>query len=174
MNAPLPNEYAPLQASYVQAASNRGDIVKLLAKLKDSTYDFLTQIPRGKASFAYAEGKWTVKQVIGHLIDSERIFAYRLLCFSRGEKKELPSFNQDEYVGAVDYEERSLKSLADEFKSVREANLYLYESLTDEQLQLTGSANGYFMTVNALLYIIAGHELHHISILRDRYLQALV
>jgi len=159
-----------MQAEYVQAASNRGDIVKLLDKLKDSTYEFLIQIPRGKASFAYAEGKWTVKQVLGHMIDSERIFAYRLLCFSRAEKKELPSFNQEEYVAAFDYESRSLKSLADEFKATREANMYLFNSLTPEQFTLTGSANGYFMTVNGLLYIIAGHELHHLGILRDRYL----
>ncbi|OKS88691.1 hypothetical protein RG47T_4169 [Mucilaginibacter polytrichastri] len=159
-----------MQAEYVQAASNRGDIVKLLDKLKDSTYEFLIQIPRGKASFAYAEGKWTVKQVLGHMIDSERIFAYRLLCFSRQEQKELPSFNQEEYVAAFDYESRSLKSLADEFKATREANMYLFNSLTPEQFTLTGSANGYFMTVNGLLYIIAGHELHHLGILRDRYL----
>jgi uncharacterized damage-inducible protein DinB len=170
MNAPLPNEYAPLQANYVQIASNRGDIVKLLNKLKDDTYEFLTQIPRGKASFAYAEGKWTVKQVVSHMIDSERIFAYRLLCFSRGERKELPSFDQDQYVFAVDAEDRSLKNLADEFKAAREANLYLFNNLTPEQLTLTGSANGYFMTVNGLLYVIAGHEMHHLGILRDRYL----
>jgi uncharacterized damage-inducible protein DinB len=170
MNAPQPDEYSPMQAGYVQLACEHGDVITLLNKLKDSTYDFFMQLPPEKGDYAYAEGKWTVKQVLNHMIDTERIFAYRLLCFARGEKQTMPGFDQETYEAVAHSNSRTLASLADEFKTVRAGNLFFINSLTPEELAIRGNATGYTITVKALLYAMAGHELHHLNILRERYL----
>lgn len=170
MNAPQHDEYSPYQAGYVQLASEHGDVIALLNKLKSSTYDFFMQIPAEKGDYAYAEGKWTIKQCLNHMIDTERIFAYRLLCFARGEKQTLPGFVQNEYEATAHANTRTLDSLADEFRTVRAANMFLINSLTPEELAVRGNATGYTITVKALIYAIAGHELHHLNILKERYL----
>lgn len=167
-NRPIPDEHSPFHQNYISKVPD-APITDTLAGLKDSTYTFLSNIPASKADFAYAEGKWTIKEVIGHMIDAERTFAYRALAFSRGQA-ELPGFEENTYVELSNSNSRTLISLADEFKAVREANLYLYRSLTPEQLLLTGLANGSIISVRALLYIAAGHELHHIGLIKDRYL----
>jgi uncharacterized damage-inducible protein DinB len=170
MNAPQPDEYSPMQAGYVQLASEYDNVIELLTELKDSTYEFFTQLPPEKGDYAYAEGKWTVKQVLNHIIDTERIFAYRLLCFSRGERQTMPGFDQSVYEAAAHSNNRTLASLADEFKTVRSGNLYFINSLTPDELTIRGNATGYTITVKALLYAMAGHELHHLNILKERYL----
>ena len=165
-NQPKPDEYLPFQEKYVQLIGDE-PIAQLLEGLKDSTYTFLSAITN--ADYAYAEGKWTVKQLVGHMIDAERTFAYRILAFSRGQE-ELPGFDENTYVEKATFNTRTLQDLADEFKAVREANLYLFRSLTPQQIEATGIANGSVITVNALLYITAGHEMHHINIIKQRYL----
>ena len=170
MNAPQPDEYSTFQAGYVQLASEHGDVIVLLNKLKNSTYDFFMQIPAEKGDYAYAEGKWTVKQCINHMIDTEKIFAYRLLCFARGEKQTMPGFSQNDYEASAHSNTRTLASLADEFKTVRAGNLFFINSLTPEELAIRGNATGYTITAKALLYAMAGHELHHLNIFRERYL----
>jgi uncharacterized damage-inducible protein DinB len=167
-NQPNPEEYSPFHNNYISKVGY-GDIVAILAELKDSTYSFLSTIPIDKADYAYAEGKWTVKEVIGHMIDAERTFAYRILAFSRGQK-ELPGFDEDEYVAKSTFNSRTVADLAEEFKLVREANLFLFRSLTPQQLLATGIANSNIISVRALLYIAAGHEMHHINLIKERYL----
>lgn len=167
-NRPNPDEYSPFHNTYISKVGD-GDIVNILSELKESTYNFLSTIPIAKADYAYAEGKWTIKEVIGHMIDAERTFAYRILAFSRGQK-ELPGFEEDEYVARSTFKSRTLADLAEEFKAVREANLFLYRSLIPQQFLATGIANSNIISVRALLYIAAGHEMHHVNLIKERYL----
>jgi len=117
----------------------------------------------------YAPGKWTVKEVIGHLIDDERIFAYRALCVARGDVRPLPGFDENEYVAATDFESRSLPSLLAEYRAVRTATLALFEPLTAEEWARRGNVNGYEASVRGLAFHMAGHELHHLRTLREKY-----
>ncbi|QJD94899.1 DinB family protein [Mucilaginibacter robiniae] len=169
INQPQPDEYAPFYANYISLAS-QGNTIETLTRLKDSTYNFFISLPAGKGDFAYAEGKWTIKEVLGHLIDSERIFAYRTLRFIRNDQTNLPGFDQDLFVTNAHFNERDLNDLALEFKTVRESNLYFFRTITEPDSLKTGLANGNIISVRALLYIAAGHELHHLHILNERYL----
>ena len=167
---PNPDEYAPFYANYVNKAKLQGDILKTIERLKDSTWKFLTALGEEKANFTYAEGKWTMKQLLSHMIDAERIFAYRVLCFSRGEQQALPGFDENDYVEQADLSGRTLRELANEFKTLREANLYLFKSLNEAQLLNSGMASNNQVSVRALLFITAGHELHHLDMMNERYL----
>lgn len=167
---PNPDEFAPFYAGYVNKAAAMGNVLQTLTQLKDSTFEFFTSLPEQKANYAYAEGKWTIKQLLSHMIDAERIFAFRLLCFLRGDVTPLPGFDENEYVEQTDLSGCTLHDLALEFKTLREANLFLYRSVNDERSLYKGTANGKPVSVRALLYITAGHELHHISTIKERYL----
>lgn len=166
---PQPDEFAPFYAGYV-ARADEGDILQTLTQLKESTYSYFTAIAAEKENYAYAPGKWTIKQVLNHMIDTERVFAFRLLCFARQDSNAMPGFDENAYAACADVSTRSLKDLATEFKALREANLYLYRSVSPQQSLYIGIASGKAISVRALLYIIAGHELHHLSILKERYL----
>ncbi|MDB5137929.1 MAG: DinB family protein, partial [Mucilaginibacter sp.] len=158
----------PFHNTYISKVPD-GDVIELLKQLKDSTFALFNSMTEDKANYAYAEGKWTLKQALGHMIDTERTFAYRLLCFSRNYV-ELPGFDQDVYVNSGNFNSRTIQSLAAEFRATRESNLYLIESLTDEQLLLKGIASGNTVSVRALIYMMAGHELHHLAIINEKYL----
>lgn len=164
---PNNEDYAPFYGKYI-ALVNDEPVLDTLEKLKTSTYDLFCSLTDEQAEYAYAEGKWTIKEVCGHLTDAERTFAYRAFAFSRGQG-ELPGFDENIYVDRSTFNDRPLKDLAAEFKSVREANLYMLRELTDEQLNISGIANAVKIKVNAILYIMAGHELHHLNILKERY-----
>ncbi|MCC8427281.1 DinB family protein [Mucilaginibacter sp. UR6-11] len=168
MARPTPGDYAPFYGNYI-ALVNDGPVLKMLDSLKTSTYKLFCSLTDEQADYAYDKGKWTVKEVAGHLIDAERTFAYRVLAFSRGQA-ELPGFDENIYVERSNFNNRSLPDLAAEFKTTREANLYMLRALTEEQLAATGIANGSKISVNAIIYIMAGHELHHLNILKERYL----
>lgn len=127
-------------------------------------------IPPTKYDFSYAPEKWTVKETIIHLIDTERIFAYRALRFARGDKTELPGFEQDDYVPSSKGHQRSFSAIMKEYKSVRQASISLYKSFDEEMLKEIGTASGNPFSVRALGYLIAGHEIHHSNILKERYL----
>ncbi len=122
------------------------------------------------AGRTYAAGKWTIKQIVGHLSDDERIFAYRALCVARGDTRPLPGFDENEYMACVDFESRTLRELIDEFRVVREATITLLEPLSPEEWVRRGMVNGYEASVRGLAFHVAGHELHHVRILRERYL----
>jgi hypothetical protein len=165
---PQPDEYSDYAARYVDLVGN-GPIIEILEYLQQSTYNFFVRMDPDKAGYAYDGSKWTVKQVLGHMADSERVFAYRALAFSH-EAIELPGFDQDVYMEKATFNTRTLEDLANEFKTIREATLYLFRAMTDEQSTQKGIASGNPVSVRALAYIIAGHEMHHIKILKERYL----
>ncbi|WP_345954192.1 DinB family protein [Mucilaginibacter sp. PAMB04168] len=167
---PEPGEYAPFYAGYVEKAIAHSDVLQTLTQLKESTYQFFTALPAEKENYAYAAGKWTIKQLLSHMIDAERVFAYRILCFSRQDQNPLPGFDENDYVEKALLHTRTLANLAAEFRALREANLFLFRSVTDKQLLYNGTASGQTVSVRALLYITAGHELHHLDIIKQRYL----
>jgi uncharacterized damage-inducible protein DinB len=165
---PQPDEYSAFAARYVDLVGN-GPIIEILEYLQQMTYNFFLRIDPDKAAYAYAEGKWTIKQVVGHITDTERVFAYRALAFSR-EAIELPGFDQDVYMEKATFNNRSLEDLANEFNTVRESTLYLLKSFSEEQTLQKGIASGSPLSVRALAYMIAGHEMHHVKLLKERYL----
>ena len=168
MMKPNAGEYATYYDQYISLLSEE-DIMKILEYQMNSSEKFLKSISGDKGNYFYAEGKWTVKIVIGHIIDVERVMAYRALSFSRGEKQSLPGFEQDDYIANGNYNERSIDDLANEFKAVRNANLFMFRNFSEEMLKRSGIASDNKVTVLALLYIIAGHERHHINILKGKY-----
>jgi uncharacterized damage-inducible protein DinB len=169
INRPKPNEYSAYAEAYVSKVPQGADVMELLEELQTSTYNLFSNMTEQKAAHSYAEGKWTIKQVLGHMIDTERVFAFRALCFSR-ENTTLPGFDQDIYVNNTDFNSRTIQSLAAEFRATRESNLYLFGSFNEDQLNRTGIANNNSVSVKALVYMTAGHELHHIKILKEKYL----
>lgn len=169
MNRPATTEYAPYYQTYLKKVPD-GDIIQILAQQMEETRALIKTLPPGKADFRYAPGKWSVKEVIGHMVDTERVFAYRALCFSRNEKTHLPSFEQNDYVENANFAQRTLEDIAEEFRLVRQANIILFRSFDEEIKMRRGIASGVELTVRAIMYIIAGHELHHRGILEERYL----
>lgn len=165
---PEPEEYGDFYEGYIEQVGS-DDILEILKDQMHETFTLINSLTAKQAGYRYAEGKWTVKEVIGHLIDSERIFAYRGLCFARNEDKSLPGFDQDEYVKEGNFKERSTQSLGDEYFSLRNATIILFNSFTEEVLLRRGTANDNIFSVRALAYIIAGHERHHLNVLRDKY-----
>lgn len=168
MNRPQPDEFAPYYTKYIEKVND--DVLSELEKQCSDLQTFLSSIPHEKEEFTYAEGKWTTKEVIGHIIDTERIMAYRLLRISRNDSTPLPGFDENQYVKNSHFKSRDLSGLIDEFISVRKSNLHLFQSLNEDDLSKTGTASGYSVSVRALLFIIAGHVKHHQQILKERYL----
>ena len=166
---PDPSEYPPYTEGYISRVPD-GDIVATLGKQLEDTLALIKDIPEARGDWRYAEGKWSVKEVVGHVIDSERIFAYRVLRFGRGDATPLSGFEQDDYVRAGAFDKRSLSGLANEYEHVRRATISLFANLDDEAWERRGSANKNEVSVRALAFIIAGHERHHVEILRTRYL----
>ncbi|MCU0394193.1 MAG: DinB family protein [Thermoflexibacter sp.] len=166
---PLPSEYASFYAGYVSHIEE-GDIVATLRTHQQSTKTLLEQIGEDKANYAYAPNKWTIKEVIGHIIDTERVFAYRFLRMYRGDATPLASFDQDLFVQNSNASKRTLSSLIAEFYAVRESTLLMLDQLEESRLDFEGFMSGKSATPRALLYILAGHEAHHIKILKERYL----
>ena len=163
------SEYNSYYQTYISAI---GD-VDLLVNLKDgldSFAKFIDTIPDEKLSYAYREGKWSVAEVILHLIDTERIFQYRALRFARNDNTPVPGFDQDFYVPNSRANLRSKKSIISEYKSVRKASITLFESFDEESLKNLGTASGSNMSVRALGFVICGHLKHHKSIIEERYL----
>ena len=170
ISKPQPDEFAPYALAYANKVPN-GPILEILEYLKDSTYNFFSRMTAGQADYAYAEGKWTLKEVLGHLIDAERFFSFRAFCFSRGEQHEMFGFEQDDYVRHATFDTRTIQDLAAEFKTVRESSLYIYNSLTPEQQLIKGTASGHVVSVRGLVYLTAGHELYHLDIIKEKYIK---
>jgi uncharacterized damage-inducible protein DinB len=147
-----------------------GDINALLAGQMDETLALLRSIPEASAGFRYAPDKWSIKELVGHVIDGERIFAYRALRFARNDQTALAGFEQDDYITHASFDDCSLAELASEFESVRRSTCYLFKHLSEEAWTRRGTASENEVSVRALAYIIAGHELHHREVLRSHYL----
>ena len=133
-------------------------------------YDFLKSVPEEKWAYRYAEGKWSIKEMVQHITDTERIFAYRALCIARGEQAALPGFDENKYADASKADKREKDSLLEELRAVQTSTTLLFQSFDDEQLQKTGNANGKSIDVAAIGFITIGHVLHHKNVLQERYL----
>jgi len=169
---PQPTEYAAYYEKYVSLVPGT-DIVGVLEAQRMLTTQLLGARSEREGNFRYAANKWTVKELVGHLSDSERVFAYRALRISRGDKTPIEGFEQDDYVKNGGFNDRTLSDLAEEFAQVRSATLALFLGLGGDAWQRRGTANQNEVTVRALAYIIAGHELHHRRILEENYLPAI-
>lgn len=166
---PAENDYAPYYKNYVDKIE--GDsILDYLNQQTKELQSILNSFPESKGNHTYADGKWTVKEVIGHMMDTERVFSFRAFSIARGEKQPLPGFEQDDYVKEGKFNSRNLFDLIYEYRLMRESNLLLFRNFDDEMLKKRGTASGYEVTVNALLFMIAGHTQHHIDLLKERYL----
>jgi hypothetical protein len=146
-------------------------IVRVMENQLQTSEKLFNSITEEQGKFAYADGKWTVKEVIGHVIDTERIMAYRALAIARGEKQSLPGFEQDEYIAISSFTDRKLEDLINEYKTLRASNIALFNSFNEKELNRKGRANENKISVLSLAFIIAGHELHHLNILKERYLK---
>ncbi len=166
---PDPTEYDPYFGQYVGLVPD-GDIVATLSSQIESTLALLRTVPEQKAGHAYAPRKWSIKEVVGHVTDTERIFAYRGLRIGRNDKTPLPGFEQDDYVANTNFNARTLGSLMEEFALVRRASVQLFKHFNGEEWQRLGTANDRQISARAVAYNIAGHELHHLEIIRSRYL----
>jgi hypothetical protein len=162
-------EYNPYYKSYIDIASNSNIVLGLKDNL-DSVVEFYSNIESEKHNYAYAAGKWTVKDILLHIIDTERIFAYRALRISRKDSTPMAGFDQDNYVASGVANERTMDSLISEYITVRKATIALFESFSESTLKLLGEASGSKISVRAIGYIITGHENHHNQIIRERYL----
>lgn len=167
MNPPQIQDYPTWYKGYIDLVE--GDVLDLLETQAQEFTDFVQQ-NSDKADYAYAPGKWTIKEMFGHIIDTERIMVFRLTSFARAEKAALPGFDENEYVTNAHFADRSLESLCEEFVLLRKSNMYLLKSLNEEELSRSGSANGNQITVKALVYILAGHVMHHKKVIVERYL----
>lgn len=169
MPKPTKDEYADYYHNYVEQIES-DDILNFMEMQMTEISELFKRVSEDNGDYAYAEGKWTIKEIIGHLVDTERILAYRALCFARGEKQILPGFEQDDYVNEGFFNDRSLVNLLKEFVALRQANIIMFKNFSDDILMRRGNANKSEFTVNAFQYIIPGHVEHHLKILKEKYL----
>lgn len=169
VNQLLENEYSGHFGNYIKEAGDG----KLIEELEISLHDFIKfvqNIPLDKFDYRYAEGKWTIKDIIQHIMDCERIFVYRALRFSRNDKTPLASFEEDDYAINADSNKRSIQDLLTEFSALRHSTLLFYKSLTEEQLKRIGTASNNQISVRALGFVLIGHQKHHQKVFIERYL----
>lgn len=168
---PAESEYTSFFGHYISLVPE-GDVVRLLDEQLDPTLELIRSCPKERHGWRYAPGKWTTEDVIGHIVDTERLFSYRAMCFAHGlTGVGLAGIDQDVMVAAAGASSRSFESFAVEFEHLRRANLALYASLGDADLGQVGNASGAPISVRALIYITYGHVKHHSDVLRERYLE---
>jgi uncharacterized damage-inducible protein DinB len=169
MPRPAPQDAAEFYHSYINYATGNS-IAEVMTNHAAEIKSFYSNLPEAKADHAYMEGKWTIKELLQHVIDAERVFAYRALRFARKDETPLASFDENAYAENANAKERMLQSLKDEFNAVRHATDLLLQSFNAEQLNSKGIASNKSITVNALAFIIYGHLLHHKKLIEERYL----
>ncbi len=169
MKRPQPNEYPPYYKSYLDTVKTNNIIKELTDQVLD-IQAIISEIPKEKEDYRYADGKWSVKEVIGHMIDTERVLAYRAMRFARKDKTPLPGYDENFFVANANFQKQTLPSLCEEFTIVREANLALFKVWDEEALSQFGVANNLDVSVRAILYMIAGHATHHMNVIKLRYL----
>ena len=165
-----PNEYAGFYAGYIEQVSDEYTLMEELEISVHRFIKFVQNLPMDKFDYRYAEGKWTIKDIIQHLIDAERVFAYRALRFARRDQTALPGFEEDDYVAAAKGNLRGLQDLLTEFLIVRQSTLALFKTFDQETLVQAGTASGRLMSVRALGFVIIGHQNHHMRVFEERYL----
>ncbi len=169
MRRPEPTEYPDFYADYTKLVPDE-DILKVLSRQPAEMRTIFAGVPEHLGSFAYDAEKWTVKQVLGHILDTERILAYRLLRIARGDQKPLEGFEQDDYIEHGRFNSRTIDDLIGEFELIRKANMSLMENLNEDDFSRHGTANNNRFTARAIALIMAGHVRHHLGILESKYL----
>jgi hypothetical protein len=167
---PAADEYAPAFAGYVARIGNDENILTVLTDQLDQLLARMAAVHEARGDFRYAPGKWTLKEVVGHLSDTERVFAYRALSIARGDPAPLPSFDDQAWVAEMGAGDRTLAEMVEEFEVVRRASLMLFRHLPPSAWLRRGTANGHPASVRALAYIMAGHARHHLEVVEARYL----
>ncbi|PRD45041.1 DinB family protein [Sphingobacterium haloxyli] len=168
MNPLKSDEYPAIYSDYIENVV--GAVMDELHEQVETFPEFIQSIPDDLGDYTYADGKWTIKEVLCHILDTERVMAYRALRFARNDMTELAPFEQDEFVQNGRHNERSIDSIEEEFIHLRKANLMFFNTLNETELERKGMASGRLITVKAFLYVIAGHLTHHRIILKERYL----
>lgn len=166
---PTSSEYAPSHGGYVGAVPDNQDLFALLEQQGRETATLLRGVSEEKSRFRYAAGKWSIREVVGHINDAERVFTYRALRFARGDTTPLPPFDEVAWGAATNADQRPLADHVAEFAMIRAASVALFRGFTPEMFARSGTASGHNVSVGALLYITIGHERHHMRILRERY-----
>ena len=169
MNRPLESEYAPYYQGYVAQVSEE-EILPVLRSQLDALDVLLNRVTPERETYRYAEGKWSIREIVGHFIDGERVFGYRAFCIARGESRNLPGFDQDDYMLTAPYNQIELEDLLSELRLVRLSNIAMLRTLDEEGWMRVGTANDARVSVRALAFIMAGHVRHHMGVLRERYL----
>ena len=167
---PREGEYPPYASIYIGLLPDDGLVLRHMTESLKTTTAFILSLPEERLAFRYAPGKWTIKEILGHVSDDERIYAYRALRFARGDRTELPGFEQDAFTLHSGANGRTVESLLEEFAAVRRATVALFDGFDEEMLKRSGVADGNRATVRALAYHIAGHELRHVNVIKERYL----
>ena len=166
---PQSGEYGSYYEGYIQRVPEGSDIFALLSRQPDDLRTLLQSVPDEQANTHPAPGEWSVKEVLGHICDGERVFGYRALRFARSDSTPLPGFEQNDYVRATDFNARTLTDLIEEFTFLRRANIVCFKPLTDDELMRRGTASNNPFSVRALLYVMIGHVMHHIESLKTDY-----
>lgn len=166
---PKADEYNPFYEGYVKSVP-QGDLLEILATQKHAVFKMMSGLHRTQENYRYEAGKWTLREVFGHMIDTEWIFSYRLLRIARGDSTPLPGMDQDQFMEGANFSDRSMGDLLVEFGGLRTASSALIGSLSEEAFDRRGTASGFPVTARALAWIIAGHCQHHLTIIRERYL----
>ncbi len=167
---PDPSEYAPHFQGYIDHTANAGDVCAALETQLGEIRALVGGLDAAKAGYRYAEGKWTIREVIGHITDGERVFGYRAMCIARGETQSLPGFDENVYAAHSSADARSLDDLLGELADLRSANVRMLRALTPEAWSQIGMANNKPISTRAVAYVILGHGRHHMKVLRERYL----
>ncbi len=169
MRRPSREEYPEYYSQYVERPEEC-EVVASLVESGESTAAFFTELGEERSQMRYAPDKWSLKELLGHVMDTERIFAYRALALSRGDKTPLPGFEQDPYIENAGFDERDLSELLVEYRAVRAATVSLFASFTAEQAERTGTISGFPFVACTIPWLLLGHELHHMDVVRERYL----
>ena len=164
------SEYSDFNATYIKIVNPSDDLIEGLENEINSMISMVETLSIEKLEYRYAEGKWTIKEIIQHIIDTERIFSYRALRVSRNDKTPLPGFDENEYVDNTEANNRTIEELLTELKLVRQTTVLLFKSFSDEQLKRLGFASGHSISVRALGFMIIGHQQHHFKVFEERYL----
>ena len=172
MNRPTESEYPADYRSYIDQVSE-SDILPVLRSQMDELDVLLGRVEPHQETFRYAEGKWSIREIVGHLIDGERVFGFRAFCIARGEQQSLPGFDQDDYMVTSHYDQIELEDLLSELRLIRLGNIAMFRTLDEEAWSRVGVANSNSVSVRAIAFVMAGHVRHHMNVLREKYLNAL-
>ena len=169
MTRPIEGEYAPSHAGYVALVEEEEDILSAMEQQSSAMQKVLASLDETKSAMRYAAGKWSVREVIGHIVDAERVFGYRALAVARGETQPLPGFDENEYVANASFDDWRLGDLAELYALTRRANIVFFQNIRPDVWSRRGTASDAPVSVRGLAYVIVGHERHHLNVLRERY-----